>query len=77
MRIRHCGFLANRCRATKLALIRDAIGQAQAQAQETAAEPATAEHYRCPRCRQGRLQVVAHPHAPAAADPMPWPSAGA
>jgi hypothetical protein len=59
MRIRHCGFLANRCRATKLAQIREAIGQAQAQGQEAAAEPATGERYRCPRCRQGRLQVVA------------------
>ena len=59
MRICHCGFLANRCRATKLAQIREAIGQAQAQAQETAPEPAPGERYRCPRCRQGRLQVVA------------------
>jgi hypothetical protein len=59
MRIRHCGFLAKRCRATKLTQIRDAIGQAQAQAQETAPESAPAERDRCPRCRQGRLQVVA------------------
>jgi len=55
MRIRHCGFLANRCRATKLAQIREAIGQDQ----EAAAEPATGERYPCPRCRQGRLQLVA------------------
>jgi len=59
MRVRHCGFLANRCRATKLAQIRDAIGQAQAQAQEAAAVAATGARHRCPRCRQGRLQVVA------------------
>jgi hypothetical protein len=59
MRVRHCGFLANRCRAQKLTQIREVIGQAQAQAQEAAAEPAPAERYRCPRCRQGRLQVVA------------------
>jgi hypothetical protein len=59
MRVRHCGFLANRCRAQKLTQIREAIGQAQAQAQEAAAEPATGARYRCPRCREGRLQVVA------------------
>jgi len=57
MRIRHCGFLANRCREGKLVQIREAIGQAQAQA--TADEPTTGGCYRCPRCRQGRLQVVA------------------
>jgi hypothetical protein len=31
MRIRHCGFLANRCREGRLVQIREAIGQAQAQ----------------------------------------------
>jgi hypothetical protein len=59
MRIRHCGFLANRCREAKLAQIRQALGQAQAQAQET--EPRAGEHdpYRCPHCGQGRLHIIA------------------
>ncbi len=59
MRIRHYGFLANRCREAKLAQIRQAIGQAKEQARET--EPAESAHalYRCPHCREGRLRTVA------------------
>jgi hypothetical protein len=60
MRIRHCGFLANRCRAARLAQIREAIEEeAEAQEQKTQAELRTGGSYRCPRCRQGRLQLVA------------------
>lgn len=54
MRIRHFGFLANRCRAEKLKQIRSALEQAD-QSDETAAgisEPLF-DGYPCPRCRQG------------------------
>jgi hypothetical protein len=61
MRIRHYGFLANRCREAKLAQIREAIGQAQSepQARESEGDEGQPNAYRCPRCQQGRLQVVA------------------
>ena len=60
VRIRHYGFLANRCREAKLAQIRHAIGQAEEQAKETeAAEAEPHDLYRCPYCREGRLTRVA------------------
>ncbi len=65
MRIRHYGFLANRCRATKLTQIREAIGQAAKREQE--AESAGGEPdngHRCPHCATGRLRVVAIVPAP-------------
>jgi hypothetical protein len=60
MRIRHFGFLANRCRGTRLAQIRAAIaGQEKAAAPTAAAHSAAPpEHRPCPRCRQGRLRVI-------------------
>jgi hypothetical protein len=60
MRVRHFGFLANRCRARCLALIRTALA---APAPEPAAAPAATtpgDGYPCPKCRTGRLQVTAH-----------------
>ena len=60
MRVRHYGFLANRCREAKLAQIRQAIGQAEERTKET--EPAGSEPYDpycCPHCGEGRLRVVA------------------
>ncbi len=57
MRIRHFGFLANRCRRHRLAQIRTAIKAKAAetvertQAEETPDRP-------CPKCRRGRLRVV-------------------
>jgi len=66
MRIRHYGFLANRCRRRKLAQIRQSL---QAQSEQTAAAPAPAnqpahaavpvEHVSlCPRCKTGHLIFV-------------------
>ena len=66
MRVRHCGFLANRCRRVKLAQIRRAIGQAMEQSAEPeAAADAGIDGYRCPRCGIGRLMLVAFVPAPA------------
>jgi hypothetical protein len=63
MRVRHYGFLANRCRRERLAQIRQAIAvQAQVPKPETEAraEAAASDDTRaCPRCRTGRLRVVA------------------
>jgi len=59
MRVRHFGFLANRCRARCLALIRTALA---APPPAPAAEPAPAapfDGYPCPKCRTGRLHVTA------------------
>jgi hypothetical protein len=60
MRVRHFGFLANRCRARRLAQIRTAL---DAPAPAAAEEPETAtpfDGYPCPACRTGRLRVIAH-----------------
>lgn len=63
MRVRHFGFLANRCRARRLPEIRAAIA-----APTATASPATEGHeeptqrfdgYPCPSCRTGRLRVRA------------------
>ncbi|WP_295606174.1 hypothetical protein [uncultured Lamprocystis sp.] len=58
MRVRHFGFLANRCRVRCLALIRAALA---APAPEPAAAPAATapfDGYPCPTCRTGRLHVT-------------------
>jgi hypothetical protein len=60
MRIRHFGFLANRCRRERLPAVRaalDAPSPAEAAHDETAREPF--DGYPCPDCRQGRLRVTA------------------
>ena len=57
MRIRHYGFLANRCRKEKLAKIRQWLGQV---AEEGVADPSTeARHndWPCPKCHQGQMRV--------------------
>jgi len=59
MRIRHYGFLANRCRKRKLARIRAAL--ALPAEQDDAAQSADTgdPSYPCPECRRGRLRVLA------------------
>ena len=62
MRVRHFGFLANRCRRERLGQIREAIDAQQA---EEASEPSDndampIEGWPCPTCRQGSLHVVGH-----------------
>ena len=59
MRIRHCGFLVNRCRQAKLAQSRQAIGQAEHEATESEPAEAPSPRYRCPQCDQPALKVVA------------------
>ena len=59
MRIRHCGFLANRCRQAKLAQVRQAIGQAEHEATESEPAEVASPRYRCPHYGQPALEVVA------------------
>jgi len=60
MRIRHYGFLANRCRREKLARIRRALAIPSPQPpSDTAEAQAEMPTYPCPRCRRGTLRVVA------------------
>jgi hypothetical protein len=57
MRVRHFGFLANRCRAKKLALIRRTLtagGTEPTRVTESSGDPV----YLCPRCHQA-LRVIA------------------
>jgi hypothetical protein len=70
MRIRHFGFLANRCRHAKLARIRQALAAATAEVIVT--DRGAAPSYPCPQCQQGRLHVIAQlpPYRP------PWEPPG-
>ncbi len=62
VRIRHFGFLANRCRTERLEEIRIAINAARPLPEPTtdAQSPAPFVGYPCPLCRRGRLRVVAY-----------------
>jgi hypothetical protein len=58
MRVRHYGFLSNRCRRSKLPRIRSALNAPPpdtSDALEGSSAPAT---YPCPRCRVGRVCVI-------------------
>jgi hypothetical protein len=58
MRVRHFGFLANRCRARRLVAIRTALEAPDPEVAETQAETVPFDGYPCPKCRQGRLHVT-------------------
>ncbi len=62
MRIRHFGFLSNRCRTARIEEIRAAIDGAQQPPEATAdaERPAPFDGYPCPLCRKGRLRITAH-----------------
>lgn len=59
MRVRHFGFLANRCRARRLGEIRVALEAPSPQAPPVKAETAPFDGYPCPKRHKGRLQVIA------------------
>jgi hypothetical protein len=62
MRVRHFGFLANRCRRERLDRIRDAIDAGEV-AEATASNAEDSAHHDgwpCPKCRQGRLRPIRH-----------------
>jgi hypothetical protein len=60
MLVRHFGFLANRCRARCLALIRTALAAPVPESAEAPAVTAPFDGYPCPTCRPGRLHVTRH-----------------
>ena len=68
MRVRHFGFLANRCRARRLTDIRAALEAPPPQAPEAKEQAAPFDGYPCTKCRKGRMQVIAH-LAPQRRDP--------
>ena len=60
MRIRHYGFLANRCRERKLAQIRAALAVPAVHDDESSSRADTSDpSYPCPKCRRGRLRALA------------------
>jgi hypothetical protein len=68
MRVRHFGFLANRCRAKRLVAIRSALAAPPPLSARAKTEPATYAGHPCPTCRKGQLHVCAH-LAPVRRDP--------
>ncbi len=64
MRIRHFGFLANRCRAKRLAQIRAAIAEERQQATTSAPTELRAtppfDGFPCTRCRPGWMVIIGH-----------------
>ena len=59
MRIRHFGFLANRCRKAKLARIRHLLAQEPeaVAVDEKRTEPGATLNWLCPKCHQGHLHI--------------------
>jgi hypothetical protein len=72
MRIRHFGFLANRCRSRCLAQIRDALAAAPPRSVSEGSGDAPAPvTLPCPRCERGRLRAVSPlPPRPATRGPV-------
>jgi len=68
MRVRHFGFLANRCRARRLAQIRTALTAPPPEHTPESEPEAGTEARPCPVCRSGRLRVTG-PLAPRRALP--------
>jgi hypothetical protein len=60
MRVRHFGFLANRCRASRLAQIRSALAAPHSAARRVPETSTPFDGYPCPTCRTGRLRVTTH-----------------
>ncbi|WP_205599114.1 transposase, partial [Halomonas faecis] len=58
MRVRHYGFLANRCRRRRLAQIRQALAVIDATVDADTAASDSTPTYTCPHCRQPTLRVI-------------------
>jgi len=58
MRVRHYGFLANRCRRRRLAQIRQALMVAEAAPEAVSTVSDKAPAYTCPHCRRPTLRVT-------------------
>jgi hypothetical protein len=73
MRVRHFGFLANRCRAKRLPAIRTALDTSPPEPTLKAQAPAE-DGRPCPKCRTGHLRVTARLAPRAAPRPAPHPA---
>ncbi|PMR72533.1 hypothetical protein C1H69_21330 [Billgrantia endophytica] len=58
MRVRHYGFLANRCRRRRLAQIRQALAVIESPPSTDSAASDPAPTYPCPHCRRATLRVI-------------------
>jgi len=58
MRVRHYGFLANRCRARRLGQIRAALEVPDSEPTERQEDTGNFDGYPCPKCRSGRLHIT-------------------
>ena len=58
MRLRHYGFLANRCRMEKLKQIRSVLAQGNVSPTAELAPDAPFAGYPCPKCHQGVVHVM-------------------
>ncbi|MBW6393542.1 IS91 family transposase [Billgrantia antri] len=58
MRVRHYGFLANRCRRRRLAQIRQALADVETAPDTDNTESAKEPIYTCPHCRRPTLRVI-------------------
>ncbi len=58
MRVRHYGFLANRCRRRRLAQIRQALAVVETAPDADTAASDPEPTYTCPHCRQPTLRVI-------------------
>ena len=70
MRVRHFGFLANRCRTRRLAQIRTALAAPPPERAPGSEAAAAMDTRPCPVCRSGRLRVTGQ-LAPRRAFPRP------
>jgi hypothetical protein len=57
MRVRHYGFLANRCRKAKLAKIRELLGQMVDEVVTDESTQAKKSDWPCPKCHQGQMRI--------------------
>jgi len=71
MRVRHFGFLANRCRARRLVQIRAALAAPLPERKPGNDAPAAIEARPCPVCRSGQLRVTGQLAAQRAFPPLP------
>jgi hypothetical protein len=58
MRIRHYGFLANRCRQAKLTKIRQLLGQVADETVTDESVSAKENGWPCPKCHRGQMRVL-------------------
>lgn len=64
VRVRHYGFLANRCRRKKLSVIQPQT-KCATRTNKNVVEPPSSHHWACPKCKQGELILLGSSLLPA------------